>query len=125
MALRYPASLYYQITNQVFIMTSITNNKQFNALVASGKPFVIDFYADWCGPCQALLPTVEKLADEYADDVEIVKVNIDQQRPLAEKFGVRSIPALFFLKGNELRDSLKGLTSEHNLRKHIDKLITA
>ena len=106
-------------------MKAITSNKEFNALVESGKPFVIDFYADWCGPCQALLPTVEKLAEEYDDDVEIVKVNIDQQRPLAEKFGVRSIPALFFLQGNQLKDSLKGLTSEHNLRKHIDKLIAA
>ncbi len=104
-------------------MKAITSNKQFNDLVAGGKPFVIDFYADWCGPCQALLPTVEKLADEYADEVDIVKVNIDDQRALADKFGVRSIPALFFLQGNELKDSLKGLTSEHELRKRIGKLV--
>jgi len=104
-------------------MQTITTNKQFNDLVATGKPFVIDFYADWCGPCQALLPTVEKLAEEYAGEVEIVKVNIDQQRPLAEKFGVRSIPALFFMEGNQLKDSLKGLASEHELRKRIGKLV--
>lgn len=104
-------------------MQTITTNKQFNDLVAGGKPFVIDFYADWCGPCQALLPTVEKLAKEYAGEVEIVKVNIDQQRPLAEKFGVRSIPALFFLEGNQVKDSLKGMASEHELRKRIGKLV--
>lgn len=103
-------------------MKAITSNQQFNDLVASGKPFVLDFYADWCGPCQALLPTVEKLADEYADEVEIVKVNIDQQRALAEKFGVRSIPSLFFLKGNQLHDSLKGLTTETELRRRITAL---
>jgi thioredoxin len=104
-------------------MQSITTNKQFNDLVKGGKPFVIDFYADWCGPCQALLPTVEKLAVEYADEVDIVKVNIDLQRELAEKFGVRSIPALFFMEGNQLKDSLKGLASEHELRKRIGKLV--
>jgi len=104
-------------------MQSITSNKQFNNLVKGDKPFVIDFYADWCGPCQALLPTVEKLAAEYADEVDIVKVNIDLQRELAEKFGVRSIPALFFMEGNQLKDSLKGLASEHELRKRIDNLI--
>lgn len=103
-------------------MKAITKNSQFNDLVASGKPFVLDFYADWCGPCQALLPTVEKLAEEFAGEVEIVKVNIDEQRPLAEKFGVRSIPALFFLEGNQLKDSHKGGMSETQLRKKIGKV---
>ncbi|MEM1359535.1 MAG: thioredoxin [Bacteroidota bacterium] len=103
-------------------MKAITSNQQFNDLVASGKPFVLDFYADWCGPCQVLLPTVEKLAEEFSDEVEIVKVNIDQQRALAEKFQVRSIPSIFFLKGNQLRDSLKGLTTETELRRRIKAL---
>lgn len=103
-------------------MKAITTNQQFNDLVAGGKPFVLDFYADWCGPCQAMLPTVEKLADEFSETVDIVKVNIDQQRALAEKFGVRSIPALFFLKGNQLQDSLKGGASEATLRKKIKAL---
>ncbi|MFT5016526.1 MAG: thioredoxin [Neolewinella sp.] len=104
-------------------MQAITSNKQFNDLVAGGKPFVVDFYADWCGPCQALLPTVEKLAKEFAGKVDIVKVNIDEQRGLADKFGVRSIPALFFLEGDQLKDSLKGMASEYELRKRISKLV--
>ena len=104
-------------------MKSINSNKQFNQLVKGGKPFVIDFYADWCGPCQTLLPTVEKLADEYKNDVEIVKVNIDQQTALAEKFKVRSIPQIFFLEGNKVKDQVNGMTSEHTLRKKIKALI--
>lgn len=100
-------------------MKSITSNKQFNALVKGGKPFVLDFYADWCGPCQTLLPTVEKLAEEYSETVEILKVNIDKQQALASKFGVKSIPALFFLKDNRVVDRINGLTSEHTLRKKI------
>ncbi len=104
-------------------MKSITSNKQFNDLVKGGKPFVLDFYADWCGPCQALLPTVENLAKEFEDEVDILKVNIDQQRDLAKKFKVRSIPQLFFLEGNKIKNHIQGLTSEHNLRKSIKALI--
>jgi thioredoxin len=104
-------------------METITSNKQFNDLVKSGKPFVLDFYADWCGPCQTLLPTVEKLSKEYREKVEILKVNIDKQRDLAAKFGVRSIPFLFFMVGNEVRDDHKGLMTETSLRKKIDALI--
>ncbi len=103
-------------------MNTIKNNKQFNDLVKSDKPFVLDFYADWCGPCQSLLPTVKKLATEYKDDVEILTVNVDNQKDLASKFSVRSIPALFFMKGNKIYHSSKGMMSETELRKYIDKL---
>lgn len=104
-------------------MKSITSNKQFNDLVKSGKPFVLDFYADWCGPCQSLLPIVEKMAEEYKDDVNILKVNVDKQRDLAQKFQVRSIPALFFMEGNKVKDAHKGMTTEGTLRKKIKALI--
>lgn len=104
-------------------MKSITSNKQFNDLVKGGKPFVLDFYADWCGPCQSLLPIVEKMADEYKEDVDIFKVNVDNQRELAQKFQVRSIPALFFMEGNKVKDSHKGMTTEGTLRKKIKALI--
>lgn len=104
-------------------MKSITSNKQFNDLVKGGKPFVLDFYADWCGPCQSLLPIVEKMADEYKEDVDILKVNVDSQRDLALKFQVRSIPALFFMEGNKVKDSHKGMTTEGTLRKKIKALI--
>ena len=104
-------------------MKSISSAKQFNDLTKQDKPFILDFYADWCGPCQTLLPTVEKLADEYKDKVEILKVNVDQQRELAEKFKVRSIPALFFMKKNQIVESLNGFTSEQVLRSKVDALI--
>jgi thioredoxin len=104
-------------------MKSINSNKQFNALVKGDMPFVVDFYADWCGPCQTLLPTVEKLAEEYKDQVTIVKVNIDKQRDIAEKFKVRSIPSIFFMQKNKIKDSLNGLASEHELRKKIKALV--
>ena len=104
-------------------MKSIQSNKDFNDLVKSGKPFVLDFYADWCGPCQSLLPTVEKLAEEFKGEVTIAKVNIDKQRDLAAKFQVRSIPSLFFMESNKIKGSHKGMTSEGSLRKKIQALV--
>jgi len=104
-------------------MKSITSNKQFNDLVASGQPFVLDFYADWCGPCQSLLPIMDKLAEEHKDEVAIFKVNVDEQKDLAAKFKVRSIPAVFFLKSNKIKDSFLGMTSETSIRKKIKALV--
>jgi len=104
-------------------MQAITSNKQFNDLVASGKPFVIDFYADWCGPCQTLLPIMDKLSDEFKDEVAIYKINVDQQRDLSAKFKVRSIPAVFFLKGNKVKDSFLGMNSASAIKKKIKNLI--
>ena len=104
-------------------MKSINSNKQFNNLTNQEKPFVLDFYADWCGPCRSLLPTVEKLSEEFKEDVEILKVNVDQQRDLAQKFNIKSIPALYFMKKNKVIDSIKGLVSEQVLREKVNALI--
>ena len=75
-------------------MKKVENNQDFEQLMSQENPVLLDFYADWCGPCQSLLPTVEKLSKEYEGKVEIQKVNVDENRELAVKFGVRSIPAL-------------------------------
>ncbi len=104
-------------------MKSIQSNTAFNDLVKGGKPFVIDFYADWCGPCKSLTPIMDKLATEFKDDIEIVKANVDQQSDLAQKFQVKSIPAVFFMEGNKVKDYFKGLNSETEIRKKIKALI--
>ena len=69
----------------------------YNELVASGKPFVIDFWAEWCGPCRALGPVIEELAAEYEGKVVIGKCDVDQNNDLAIKFGVRNIPPVVFV----------------------------
>ena len=96
-------------------MKEIKIFEEFNAVQNQTKPVLLDFYADWCGPCRALLPTVEKLADKHADDFIIQKVNVDRFPELAGQFGVRSIPALFVLKNGQIAESLVGYKSETEL----------
>ncbi len=104
-------------------MKTIENIEDYNKLLEQNKPVLLDFYADWCGPCQTLLPTVDKLSKAYEGKVEIQKVNVDQNRELATKFGVRSIPALFFLKDSEIVDRATGLQTESVLREKLESLL--
>jgi thioredoxin len=104
-------------------MKSISNQNEFDSLMNQSNPILLDFYADWCGPCQTLLPTVDKLSKEYDGSVEIRKVNVDEYKDLARQFKVRSIPALFFIKDNEIVDRVSGLAPEGTLRTKLDALI--
>jgi len=107
-------------------MKEIKNFQEFNAVQNQDKPVLLDFYADWCGPCKALLPTVEKLADKYEEDFVIQKVNVDKFRELAGQFGVRSIPALFVLKNGAVVEQFLGYKSETELENIIQgHLVTA
>ncbi len=100
-------------------MKEIKNVKEFNEIIKSDKPILLDFYADWCGPCQALLPTVEKLATKYEDDFVIAKINVDKNPELSRQFKVRSIPALFFIKDGAVQEQIVGGQSAHVLESKI------
>ena len=104
-------------------MKSIENKTEFDQLMNQSKPILLDFYADWCGPCQTLLPTVDKLSQEFEGSVEVRKINIDQNKELAREFKVRSIPALFFIKDDVIVDKVNGLTQEGTLRTKLNALL--
>ena len=95
--------------------------KDFQDIINNNKSVLIDFYADWCGPCQTLLPTIHKLAEEFKGDVTIKKVNVDTNRELAASFGVRSIPTLIHIENGKEVGRHTGLISENNLREQINK----
>tara|TARA_B100000809_G_scaffold118219_1_gene116554 strand:- start:1234 stop:1554 length:321 start_codon:yes stop_codon:yes gene_type:complete len=103
-------------------MKEINNNTEFAALLKQDKPVLLDFYADWCGPCQTLLPIIEQLAEKYKGDVIIAKVNVDVNTELAAKFKVRSIPTLFFLKDGDIKETLNGLHQRAVLESKIEAL---
>src|SRR5690606_4408260 len=103
-------------------MRKIENTQEFDDAIQNGKIVVADIYADWCGPCQVQLPILEDLSEELEGRVDIIKINVDQQRELALRFGVRSIPTLvFFQKQNAVETSV-GLLSKGELQKKISTL---
>lgn len=104
-------------------MKEIKSTVDFQKILDQDKPVLLDFYADWCGPCKALLPTVEKLATEHEDDFIIAKINVDNNQTLATQFKVRSIPALFFLQNGEVKERLTGLQTEGVLREKIQSYL--
>lgn len=101
------------------MIINISNKEDFQTLLKSEKPILLDFYAEWCGPCKALLPTVEKLADKHKEDFAIAKINVDTNGELAQEYSVRSIPALFFLKDGKIQEKLAGLQTEEVLESKI------
>ena len=99
------------------------NSKNFSALVETGKPVVIDFWATWCGPCQKMGPLVEQLAQEYEGKAIIGKCNVDEDEELPMQFGVRSIPTVVFLKDGRQQDIQIGLCPKAVLEEKLAKLL--
>ncbi|MDR1878748.1 MAG: thioredoxin [Bacteroidales bacterium] len=102
--------------------TEITDSN-WEALVAGDKPVVIDFWAEWCGPCRAISPIVEEVAQEYADKVVIGKVNVDDNAKITIHFGIKNIPTLLFFKNGELTDKHVGAIRKPELIEKVNKLI--
>lgn len=89
------------------------------------KPCLVDFYADWCGPCKKLNPILKELSEEYKDNIDIYKVNIDKEPALAQLFGISSIPALLFCPMNGKPSMSNGYIGKENLNKMIQDILLA
>jgi thioredoxin 1 len=81
--------------------TAVTESSFDQEVIQSDKPVIVDFWAEWCGPCHAVAPVLDKIADERSDELRLVKVNIDEEPALAQRYGVVSIPTIVLFKDGE------------------------
>jgi thioredoxin 1 len=103
-----------------------TSSQNFSRdVLSSPVPVLVDFYADWCGPCRMLAPTLDKLAAEFSGKARIVKVNVDKEPELATRYRVSSIPALVFIADGEVVAQSAGAASEVALRRALNQMTGA
>ncbi len=98
-----------------------TNDSNFEAdVLNSDKPALVDFWAEWCGPCKMIAPILNEAADEYADKMSVVKLNVDESPNTAQKFGIRSIPTLMLFKDGAVQAQKLGAMSKSQLTEFLD-----
>ena len=100
------------------------NTENFNAeVLQSEEPVLVDFYADWCGPCRMMGPLVEQLAETYNGKVKVGKVNVDEDGALAGNYGIQSIPSFLLFKNGQVVDSVTGGVPQQVLKQMIDRQV--
>lgn len=99
---------------------AVTDTDFENEVLQSDKPVVVDFWAEWCGPCKQLSPVVDEVAAEMKDAVKVVKVNIDEAPEAPTKYGVRGVPTLMIFKGGEVIDTRVGGMPKSQLQEWIE-----
>ena len=97
------------------------NDANFDQIINSDKPVLVDFWAEWCGPCKMIGPVVEELAGDYEGKAVIGKLNVDENPAVTARFGVRSIPTLLIFKNGQVIEQLVGAKSKRDLKASLDK----
>ena len=103
-------------------MALAITNENFQEIMGSEMPVVIDFWAEWCGPCRMIAPIVDELAAEYEGRVLVAKCDVEECEEAVAKFGVRNIPTVVFVKGGEVVDKHVGAASKDALKAKIEKM---
>lgn len=104
-------------------LPKVTDANFEEEVLKADLPVLVDFGAEWCGPCRSLDPIVESLAEEYDGRVKFVSVNIDENRQTPTNYGIMAVPTLIFFKGGEVADKLTGFKPKAVLQEHLEKLV--
>lgn len=104
-------------------LENVNNDNFETSVLKSDKPVLVDFWAEWCGPCKALAPILDEIAGEMGENAKVVKVNVDEAGELAQQYGIRGIPTLIFFKGGEVKSTLVGNQPKAEILKNIKDLV--
>jgi len=103
-------------------IVTLTEANFESEVVKSATPVLVDFWAEWCGPCKMIAPALDELAGEYDGRVKIGKVNIDDQQAVAAQYGIRAIPTLLLFNNGEVTEQIVGLKSKRDLKASLDRV---
>ena len=104
-------------------MANVFNDENIQEIIKSGQPVVVDFWAEWCGPCKAVSPIIDELAEEYKGKVVIGKYDVDDGGDFMVDYGIRNIPTILFFKDGELKDRNVGSIAKDALKAKVDALL--
>jgi thioredoxin 1 len=104
------------------LIVNLTQENFPQQVLQSSKPVLVDFWAEWCGPCKMIAPLLDELADEYSGKVTIGKVNIDEQQSLAAEYGIRAIPTLLLFDKGQVADQIVGARSKRDFKNSLDRV---
>lgn len=98
----------------------LTKNNFTEEVINSDKPVLVDFWASWCGPCMMLAPVIEEIAEDYADEVKVGKVNVDEEPELSAQFGIESIPTLLLFRNGSIENKMVGYRPKNDIEAMLD-----
>ncbi len=104
------------------LIVTLTQESFAQQVLQSPVPVLVDFWAEWCGPCKMIAPLLDELADEYDGKVKIGKVNIDEQQSLATEYGIRAIPTLLLFHKGQVADQIVGARSKRDFKTSLDRV---
>ncbi len=103
--------------------TAVSDSTFEQEVVQSDVPVIVDFWAEWCGPCRMIAPILDELAAEYSDKLKVVKVDVDSNSKTASQFSVMSIPTLLFFKNGKVQDQVVGAMPKKQLQEKVEKFL--
>jgi len=104
------------------LILALTQENFAEQVLQSNTPVLVDFWAEWCGPCKMIAPVLDQLADEYSGKVKIGKVNVDEHQGLAAEYGVRAIPTLLVFKQGQVAEQIVGARGKRDLKASLDRV---